>query len=250
MRAGRVNRTAAVCLILLAACTEPEAGATPVAAPAPQRAALPAETVLAETRSVDLRARVAMDRAVATAPALAARLQAEAPLLIEAFRTEAQDESARLAAAGVPRPRPYELDVVWRLEARAGDWVSVLRETRRTTGRAREAVSFAGELFHGAEAVPAPEAVSPRARRGLQQTACKAFRLESIERQTAAGIEPPVKALPCPPFETAAVTLRARDGAVAGAAVRWVIPAAPGRPAEVYRLEVPLAPDALRAPSP
>lgn len=192
-----------------------------------------------------------MEPAVArSAPALADRLAAEAPGLIEAFRTEAREESARLAAAGVPRPRPYELDVVWRLESQAGDWISLLRETRRTTGRAREAVSFTGELFHGPDAVPAPQAVSPRAARALSQAACKAFRLESIERQTAAGVEPPVKALPCPPFADAAVTIRAKDGTVTGAVVRWVIAPAPGRPAEVYRLEAPLAADALRAPAP
>lgn len=192
-----------------------------------------------------------MDPAITKAsPLIAARLTAQAPGLIEAFRIEAQEESARLAAAGVPRPRPYELDVVWRLEAQAGDWISLLRETRRTTGRAREAVSFTGELFYGPDAVPAPQAVSPYAARSLSQAACKAFRLESIERQTAAGVEPPVKALPCPPFADAAVTLRAKDGAVAGAVVRWVIAPAPGRPAEVYRLEAPLAADALRAPPP
>lgn len=199
---------------------------------------------------MDLRARIAMDPAIAATPALAARLKAEAPGLIDAFRAEAQEEALRLAAAGVPRPRPYELDVIWRLEAQAGDWISLLRETRRTTGRAREAITLKGEHFHGPDVAPAPDAVSPRAGRALSQAACKAFRLESIERQTAAGAEPPVKALPCPPFADAAVTLSAKDGAVTGAVVRWVVTPAPGRPAEVYRLEAPLAADGLRAPAP
>ncbi len=235
--------------MLLAGCgaAEPREPATqakaPVAAPTP-----PSEIVLAQSRSVDLAARVAMDPAIASSPALADRLKAEAPRLIEAFRAEAQEEAARLAAAGVPRPRPYELDVMWRLEARAGDWTSLLRETRRTTGRAREAITLKGEAFHGPDAAPAPDAVPPRAGRALSQAACKAFRLESIERQTASGAEPPVKALPCPPFADAAVTLRAKDGAVTGAVVRWVVAPARGRAPEVYRLEAPLTQDALRAP--
>lgn len=234
-------------LWLLAACRPaPPEKTTAPAAKAPAASPL---IVLAEVRAVDLRARVAMDRAVADQPALAAQLQARAPELIAQFRIEAAEEAARLAAAGVPRPRPYELDVVWRLEARAGDWTSLLRETRRTTGRARAELELAAETFHGAPPAPAPDAIAPAAARALERDACKAFRARSLERQAAAGAEPPLKAAPCPPITAAAVTFRAQNGVLQGAVVRWVVRETPGQPGSVYRLEAPLSDAALRAPA-